>query len=153
MSMLLQQKEFCRVMGVATPAIPTVPTEEQLMLARKLIYEEFNELIAEIDHVGAIIKDKTYSDGPREALSHSYLQDATAEAADLIYVVCQFCNMFGLPLEVVYHAIHIANMKKVDPETGKIIKRADGKVLKPRDWKPAELTRVYLNARTGNVVV
>lgn len=153
MSMLLQQKEFCRVMDIPTPSVPNIPTEEELALARRLIYEEFHELMHELEEVEKVITDKQMSNGPRGALAHSYLQDATAEAADLVYVVCQFCNMFGLPLDVMYHAIHIANMKKVDPETGKVIKRADGKVLKPKDWKPAELTRIYLNARTGNVVV
>jgi len=153
MSMLLKQREFCRVMDIPAPSTPTVPNEDQLALARKLIYEEFNELVHELDEIEKIITDSTMSAGPKEALAHSYLQDATAEAADLVYVVCQFCNMFGLPLDVMYNAIHIANMKKIDPESGKVRKRADGKILKPKDWQPAQLTRIYLNARTGSVVV
>jgi predicted HAD superfamily Cof-like phosphohydrolase len=151
--MLLKQKEFCRAMGITVNSSPTVPTREQLNLARKLIEEEFRELIDEMDQVALVVSDGTISDGPKEALSHSYLQDATAEAADLIYVVCQFCNMFGLPLTEMYDAIHAANMRKVNPNTGKVERREDGKVLKPEGWKPAELTRIYLNARTGTPVV
>jgi predicted HAD superfamily Cof-like phosphohydrolase len=31
------------------------------------------------------------------------------------------------------------NFAKIDPTTGKVIKRADGKVLKPEGWKAPEL--------------
>jgi predicted HAD superfamily Cof-like phosphohydrolase len=30
-------------------------------------------------------------------------------------------------------------MAKVDPATGKVIKRADGKVLKPEGWTPPDV--------------
>jgi predicted HAD superfamily Cof-like phosphohydrolase len=32
------------------------------------------------------------------------------------------------------------NFAKIDPTTGKVIKREDGKVLKPEGWKAPELT-------------
>jgi predicted HAD superfamily Cof-like phosphohydrolase len=32
-----------------------------------------------------------------------------------------------------------SNMAKVDPITGKVIKRADGKILKPEGWTPPQL--------------
>jgi predicted HAD superfamily Cof-like phosphohydrolase len=32
-----------------------------------------------------------------------------------------------------------SNMAKVDPETGFVKKRADGKILKPEGWTPPDL--------------
>jgi len=34
-----------------------------------------------------------------------------------------------------------SNMAKVDPVTGKVIKRADGKILKPEGWTPPQLAQ------------
>jgi predicted HAD superfamily Cof-like phosphohydrolase len=34
-----------------------------------------------------------------------------------------------------------SNMAKVDPVTGKVTKRADGKILKPEGWTPPQLTQ------------
>jgi predicted HAD superfamily Cof-like phosphohydrolase len=33
-----------------------------------------------------------------------------------------------------------SNMDKVDPETGMVRKRSDGKILKPEGWKPPNLS-------------
>jgi predicted HAD superfamily Cof-like phosphohydrolase len=33
------------------------------------------------------------------------------------------------------------NFNKIDPTTGKVIKREDGKVLKPEGWKAPELAQ------------
>jgi predicted HAD superfamily Cof-like phosphohydrolase len=33
------------------------------------------------------------------------------------------------------------NFAKIDPETGKVRKREDGKVLKPEGWKPPQLEK------------
>ena len=45
----------------------------------------------------------------------------------------------GIPLDRVWAAVHRSNMAKVDPATGKVIKRADGKVLKPEGWTPPDI--------------
>jgi hypothetical protein len=37
-----------------------------------------------------------------------------------------------------------SNFAKVDKETGKVVKREDGKVLKPDGWTPPDL-RPFLN--------
>jgi hypothetical protein len=33
-------------------------------------------------------------------------------------------------------------MAKIDPETGKVRKRSDGKILKPAGWEPPKLDEV-----------
>jgi predicted HAD superfamily Cof-like phosphohydrolase len=54
--------------------------------------------------------------------------------ADVIYVAVGAALEFGIPLDRIWAEVHRSNMAKVDPQTGKVIKRADGKVLKPEGW-------------------
>jgi predicted HAD superfamily Cof-like phosphohydrolase len=38
-----------------------------------------------------------------------------------------------------------SNMAKVDPLSGKVRRREDGKILKPEGWKPPNLTKFVKN--------
>ena len=42
----------------------------------------------------------------------------------------------GINLSSIVGRVHAANMAKRDPETGKFLKRADGKIIKPKGWTP-----------------
>jgi hypothetical protein len=45
----------------------------------------------------------------------------------------------GMPLEAMTEAIHQANLRKqID---GKVVRRADGKILKPEGWQAADKQR------------
>lgn len=57
---------------------------------------------------------------------------------DTIYVLCQLARSLAIPLDDVFNAIHAANMGKVGPD-GKVVRRADGKILKPEGWKPPDI--------------
>ena len=48
----------------------------------------------------------------------------------------------NLPLEKSFQAVHTNNLTKVDPITGKVLKRADGKVIKPDSYVPVDLHTV-----------
>ncbi|MBX9359259.1 phosphoribosyl-ATP pyrophosphohydrolase, partial [Chromobacterium vaccinii] len=74
--------------------------------------------------------------------------ELTAEAVDVLNVVCGLLLSQGLPLEAMCVAIHDANLRKcVD---GKVVRRADGKVLKPEGWRPADKQGVIRDAeRSG----
>ena len=41
-----------------------------------------------------------------------------------------------------FQAVHENNLTKVDPITGKVLKRADGKVIKPASYIPVDLHSV-----------
>jgi len=72
-------------------------------------------------------------------------EDEVAEAGeliDLIYVLVGYGFSRGWPLERLWAEIHGANMRKVDPVTGQVRRREDGKILKPEGWKPADIQAV-----------
>ena len=60
--------------------------------------------------------------------------------ADSIYVIVGAALEYGIPLDRVWAAVQRANMAKVDPATGKVRKRHDGKVLKPEGWTPPDIS-------------
>ena len=54
-------------------------------------------------------------------------------AADLIWVVFGLCNAMGIDLEPVWKEVRDSNMSKI-PHDGKVIRREDGKILKPESY-------------------
>jgi predicted HAD superfamily Cof-like phosphohydrolase len=93
--------------------------EQNVILYQKLIREEFDEFMRDFfagDEVGQL-------DG----------------CMDLIWVTLGYCYMKGFDVEGAWAEVARSNLSKIDPETGKVSKRKDGKVLKPEGWTPPEL--------------
>jgi predicted HAD superfamily Cof-like phosphohydrolase len=102
---------------------PTIPPDDRVALRRNLIDEEINvELLPAIDR------------GDLPAIADGL--------ADAIYVIVGTALEYGIPLDRVWEAVQRANMAKVDPATGKVQKRADGKVLKPNGWKSPDVAAI-----------
>ena len=65
---------------------------------------------------------------------------------DILVVTMGAVRAAGWDGEAAWREVMNTNFAKIDPETGKVIKRADGKVLKPEGWKAPELSQfVNLN--------
>ena len=60
---------------------------------------------------------------------------------DLIVVIVGAMNSAGFNGEGAWNEVMRTNFAKIDPETGKVRKREDGKVLKPQGWTPPELAK------------
>ena len=58
---------------------------------------------------------------------------------DMIWVILGFCYMKGFNVDGAWKEVARSNLAKINPETGKVIKREDGKVLKPEGWTPPQL--------------
>ena len=87
-------------------------------LASKLIAEEFKEFMDETgDNQAALLK----------------------ELADLVYVCYGYADRFGWDLDEAFRRVHLSNMSKLDPVTGKPIFREDGKILKSSAYREPSL--------------
>lgn len=106
------------------------PTQKMIQLCHKLISEETAEALQ-------VLQEYEFYKGIDQKA------ELAGELVDLIYVVCYCANVVGIPLDQVFAFVHRANMNKVNPETGKVNKREDGKVLKPDGWKPAPLKELF----------
>ena len=117
--------EFQRAMGGEAPDLPTVPSDKTLDLRKTLIREEYEEVVEALDALVAQRDDPTL------------LANLMHELADLLYVTYGAMVTCGVDADAVFAEIHRANMQKASGP-----RRADGKVLKPPNFKPADVASV-----------
>ncbi len=118
-------------MGAVAPDQPTMPSNDLLDLRKTLIREEYNEVNEQID-----------------LLMSGKSQDMTAlihELTDLLYVTYGAIWACGVNPDPVFAEVHSANMRKLDGP-----RRADGKVLKPEGWQPADVAGVIEGMKAQN---
>ena len=58
---------------------------------------------------------------------------------DILVVTMGAIRAGGFDGEGAWKEVMDTNFAKIDPTTGKVIKREDGKVLKPEGWQPPKL--------------
>lgn len=116
---------FRKAMGL--PVARGWVADASTFLDLTLIAEEYGEM------VGAYTLWYDTPDSPR------FREELTKELADLLYVTYGLAACIGIDIEAAFARIHGANMSKLDPETGKPCKRADGKVLKGPAYCPPDL--------------
>lgn len=95
------------------------PSPENYKLYLKLIDEEYNEL-----------KEATEANDRIEQL------DALI---DILVVTLGAIRSGGFDGRGAWDEVMKTNFAKIDPETGKVRKRADGKILKPEGWEAPNL--------------
>lgn len=100
--------------------------EPQFNLYTRLIQEEVDELWA-----------ANAAADPKECL------DALI---DILVVTVGAIHSLGADGEGAWNEVMRTNFAKIDPATGRVNKREDGKVLKPEGWKPPELEQ-YIQTR------
>ena len=88
----------------------------QYQLYKDLIREEFQELEDAETHV-----------------------DALDALVDILVVTIGAIHSMGADGEGAWNEVMRTNFAKIDPVTGKVRKREDGKVLKPEGWTPPNL--------------
>jgi predicted HAD superfamily Cof-like phosphohydrolase len=109
----------------STPAIPTIPHPDTLTLRRTLIQEEYREVMEAF----AALNGEISTAVELAPLAH--------ELADLLYVIYGTFATLGINADAVYAEVHRANMEKLGGP-----RRADGKLLKPAGWQPANVPGV-----------
>lgn len=95
------------------------PKQAELYL--KLIEEEFNELM-----------DAYHQSNDAEILDACF---------DLIWVVVGYMQSRGWDCEGSWDEGAKSNLSKIDPLTGYVRRRDDGKILKPEGWQPPDFKK------------
>ena len=65
---------------------------------------------------------------------------------DILVVTVGAIHSLGADGEGAWNEVMRTNFAKIDPATGRVNKREDGKVLKPEGWTPPELEQ-YIQTR------
>ena len=92
---------------------------EQFNLYVKLISEEYQELS---DAISALDKTETL-----DAL------------VDILVVTIGAIHSMGADATGAWQEVMQTNLAKIDPVTGRVNRREDGKILKPQGWQPPRL--------------
>ena len=66
-------------------------------------------------------------------------EDDVDALIDIMVVTIGALHSIGVDIEGARKEVHGSNMAKIDPSTGKVIRREDGKILKPEGWQPPNL--------------
>lgn len=121
-----------------------------LKLRLKLLLEEVQEFFQAIiekdtqynnfDPFFHIIQDRI-DNLNKENLSVDLVKAADA-IVDIDYINSGSGVSLDLPLNACFLAVHENNMTKVDPITGRVVKRPDGKIIKPDNYVPVDLTYI-----------
>ena len=98
-----------------------INNEEQAQLYHRLINEEYNEFIKARNQ-----KDEV------ETLDACF---------DMIWVIIGYMLSKGYDVEGAWDEGAKSNLAKIDAVTSKVIKRADGKVLKPEGWQKPNFSK------------
>ena len=61
---------------------------------------------------------------------------------DVLVVTIGYGLSRGLPLDIGWKEVMRSNMAKIDPKTGEVRRRDDGKILKPDGWSPPDLKTI-----------
>lgn len=94
---------------------------EQAKLYHKLINEEFQEFC-------------------QARLAEDDVETADA-CFDMMWVIVGYMLSRGWNCSRIWDEGALSNLRKIDDKTKKVLKREDGKVLKPEGWKPPDFSK------------
>lgn len=116
-------EQFMKAAGQNIKTSPG-PFDQQTMMYFDLVREEYYELSYAFKRFNVV---------------------ETADAcADLIWVIQGLCYSLGIPLQKVWDEVARSNRSKC--VEGKLIKREDGKVLKPDTYSPPDIQSIINNS-------
>tara|TARA_B110000503_G_scaffold123818_1_gene189755 strand:+ start:446 stop:826 length:381 start_codon:yes stop_codon:yes gene_type:complete len=84
--------------------------------------------------------DEEYIELQKALRKHDTVEQLDA-LVDILVVTMGAIRAAGWDSEAAWNEVMRTNFAKVDPTTGKVIKRADGKVLKPEGWTAPQLAQ------------
>eukprot|EP00501_MAST-03F_sp_TOSAG23-6_P000509 GSMAST32.ASY1.ANO1.523.1 assembled CDS len=142
-------REFTAGAGQPTPDTPELMNKTEVNFIGKMIIDELLELFStqygakEAKSIlsGFVQNAKELPQMPTNTKEERLEQLAEQGDAlvDIYYYSLNAACKKGVNLSSIFNCVHKANMAKRDPATGKFLKRADGKILKPAGWKAPDI--------------
>ena len=111
---------FLAACGQSHPNYPS-PENELSDLYKKLIMEEYSEFI-----------EADLANDDVERLDACF---------DMMWVIIGYMKARGWDCEQAWDEGAKSNLSKIDPTTGMVTRRADGKIMKPEGWKPPDFAK------------
>lgn len=143
------------------PHVPTELTLDQVKLCLRLIVEESFECVEAMFKPDSEVlrRLKSHKDAMQFVLANESTEDDLEQKlVDLLDGLCDttvvsmgMAAIAGLPYDDGMDEVNRSNLAKIDPVSGKCIKDAGGKILKPDGWKKPDLVSVLVGGHArGN---
>jgi len=110
--------------------------QERFMRACDQTVEGFNQ---EQFNLYVNLIDEEYNDELKAAIAAGDRKEMLDALFDIMVVTAGAIHSMGADGEGGWNEVMRTNFAKIDPTTGKVRKREDGKVLKPEGWQPPVL--------------
>lgn len=114
--------------------------QEKFMIAGDQTVDTFNQ--AQFDMYTRLIDEEV--EELKEAITSDDRVEMLDALLDILVVTVGAIHSMGADGEGGWDEVMATNFAKIDPETGKVRKRGDGKILKPDNWQPPKLEK-FLN--------
>lgn len=134
-------QRFMEACGQSVRDSPTPATYAEVSLRISLIKEEFKEFQEACHHY----KHALHADN--EHLAEVAFADILDAVVDIVYVTVGAAHTFGLPFYDGWEEVQKSNMSKIDPETGSVPRREDGKVLKGPHFVEPDFRKIVKEAK------
>lgn len=118
---------FLRAVGQETPALPQPTVSAQAELYKELIREEVSEFWEAVD-------------------ARDDVEEIDA-CFDMMWVIVGYMKSRGWDCENIWDEGAKSNLSKIDPATGMVTRREDGKILKPEGWMPPDFAKFTPNIK------
>jgi len=149
-------KEFTEASGYEIPKEPVKMNVEQVHFITKMIIDELKELLATVEtpeEYNKFLKEtvETTKDvirNPSEMSENEIIGEQHDAFVDIYYYSLNCASKNGVNLSSIFKLVHDANMAKRDPESGRFLKREDGKIIKPVGWVEPDITQEIERQRT-----
>jgi predicted HAD superfamily Cof-like phosphohydrolase len=112
------------------------------------VFEDVNKFGTACDQPASEANYKMYLDLIREetdeleeAIQDNDKVEQLDALVDILVVTVGAIRAAGWDGEGAWKEVMDTNFAKIDPDTGKVRKREDGKVLKPEGWQPPQLEK------------
>jgi predicted HAD superfamily Cof-like phosphohydrolase len=120
--------------------------DDLIALRSTLLGEEVQEALeALLNYRKSQIMDDYFEANPDSLVTRTHVVEAprwyealAKELADVLYIVYGTADLLEIPVEAVFAEVHRSNMSKVGPD-GQVIRREDGKILKPDTYREADV--------------
>jgi len=116
-------EKFMKACDQEVRVVPGFPDDFTTALRLRLIHEEVHELV--------------------EGIRNEDIVEVADALTDILYVVYGAGHAFGINLDKCFDEVQRSNMTKVMPD-GKVVKNAEGKVMKPETYEEPNLQEVLV---------
>ncbi len=141
--------QFTEAAGTPFPSEPRVATPKEVDFLCKMVIDETLEILSTVydadDAKSQIVAWVCLAkDLPKEP--EPTVVSFADGCVDIMIYVMNAAAKLGMDLDKVFDEVHAANMRKIDFKTGKVLRNAEGKILKPEGWVGPDVRKALYSA-------